>query len=128
MNTQDYDIYNELKDGSGNLIFSSSLNPLRSKLQISEVFHFSPQAAYRFLLSKENLPPIFSQNNINLFFGRGRHFVTYPTGNEDMINFVFCKREKGLITNDWKEKVTKQQFLKDFQLDENILDLSLIHI
>ncbi len=47
-NTQDYDIYSELKDASGNLIFSSSLNPLRSKLQISEVFHFSPQAAYRF--------------------------------------------------------------------------------
>ena len=45
---QDYDIYSTLKDGSGNLIFSSSLNSPRSKLQISEVFHFSPQAAYRF--------------------------------------------------------------------------------
>ena len=45
---QDYDIYDNLKDSSGNLIFSSSLNPLRTKLQISEVFHFSPQAAYRF--------------------------------------------------------------------------------
>jgi hypothetical protein len=45
---QDYDIYKTLKDANGNLIFSSSLNPLRTKLQISEVFHFSPQAAYRF--------------------------------------------------------------------------------
>ena len=76
------------------------------------------QAAYRFLLSKKNLPTIFSQNNINLFFGRGRHFVTYPTGNEDMINFVFCKREKNHLVNDWKEKVTKQQFFKDFELNE----------
>ena len=76
------------------------------------------QAAYRFLLSKKNLPSIFSQNNINLFFGRGRHFVTYPTGNEDMINFVFCKREKNHLVNDWKEKVTKQQFFKDFELNE----------
>ena len=75
------------------------------------------QAAYRFLLSKKNLPSIFSQNNINLFFGRGRHFVTYPTGNEDMINFVFCKREKNHLVNDWKEKVTKQQFFKDFELN-----------
>ena len=47
-NVQDYDIYDMLKDSGGNLIFSSSLNPLRTKLQISEVFHFSPQAAYRF--------------------------------------------------------------------------------
>jgi len=45
---QDYDIYKDLKDGSGNNIFSSSLNPLRTKVQINEVFHFSPQAAYRF--------------------------------------------------------------------------------
>ena len=52
------------------------------------------QTAYRFVLSEKTLPSIFSKNNINLFFGRGRHFVTYPTGNNGMINFVFCKREK----------------------------------
>ncbi|MAG25291.1 hypothetical protein CMI47_06895 [Candidatus Pacearchaeota archaeon] len=46
---QDYDIYDELKDYAGNLIFSSSMNSSpRSKVQISEVFHVSPQAAYRF--------------------------------------------------------------------------------
>ena len=45
---QDYDIYKDLKDGSGNLVISSSLNPSRGKLRIFEVFHLSPQAAYRF--------------------------------------------------------------------------------
>ena len=78
------------------------------------------QSAYRFVLSKKNLPPIFSKNNINLFFGRGRHFVTYPTGNNGMINFVFCKREKGQTINNWKEKVAKQQFLNDFELNETL--------
>ena len=76
------------------------------------------QSAYRFVLSKKNLPPLFTKNNINLFFGRGRHLVTYPTGNNGMINFVFCKRESGKMINDWKEKVSKQQFLNDFELDE----------
>jgi hypothetical protein len=48
-NQQDYDIYKELKDGSGNLIFSSSLNNDGSgRMKIMEVYHFSPQAAYRF--------------------------------------------------------------------------------
>ena len=48
-NQQDYNIYDSLKDGDGNLIFSSSLNSApRTKLQIQEVFHFNPQAAYRF--------------------------------------------------------------------------------
>ena len=46
---QDYDVYDELKDAEGNLVCSSSLNSSpRSKIQISEVFHFNPQAAYRF--------------------------------------------------------------------------------
>ena len=71
-------------------------------------------------MSKKTLPPIFSKNNINLFFGRGRHFVTYPTGNNGMINFVFCKREKGQTINNWKEKVAKQQFLNDFELNDSL--------
>jgi hypothetical protein len=45
---QDYNIYRELKDTAGNLIVSSSKNSPRSKMRIKEVFHFSPQAAYRF--------------------------------------------------------------------------------
>ena len=76
------------------------------------------QSAYRFSLSNKKLPAIFTKNNINLFFGKGRHFVTYPTGNKGMINFVFCKRESGHIINHWKEKVTKQQFLNDFELNK----------
>tara|TARA_Y100000310_G_scaffold247740_1_gene253424 strand:+ start:48 stop:1217 length:1170 start_codon:yes stop_codon:yes gene_type:complete len=48
-NVQDYDIYSSLKDGAGNLIFSSSANnDGGGKLKIVEVYHFSPQAAYRF--------------------------------------------------------------------------------
>lgn len=46
---QDYDIYNELKNAAGSLIFSSSMNTTpRTRLKIIEVFHFSPQSAYRF--------------------------------------------------------------------------------
>ena len=45
---QDYDIYKSLKDGNGNLLYSSSLNTYSSKMKIQEVFHFNPQAAYRF--------------------------------------------------------------------------------
>ena len=78
------------------------------------------QCAYRFVLNNTKLPAIFSDNNINLFFGKGRHFVTYPTGNNGMINFVFCKRESGKMINDWKEKVSKQQFLNDFEIDESL--------
>ena len=50
-NQQDYDINTDLKDGDGNVIFNVGQNNetnFKTKLKISEVFHFSPQAAYRF--------------------------------------------------------------------------------
>ena len=43
---QDYNIYDMLVDGSGNNIFDAQSQ--KSKLRIFEVFHYSPQAAYRF--------------------------------------------------------------------------------
>ena len=45
---QDYNLYTELKDATGIPLVSSSLNTLSSRMKIMEVFHFSPQSAYRF--------------------------------------------------------------------------------
>ena len=47
-NRQDYNIYTELKDGSGNVIFDQQAAGKKSKLKIVEVFHYNPNAAYRF--------------------------------------------------------------------------------
>ena len=44
--TQDYNLYNDLKDGAGNSIFDSQTT--KGKLRIFDVWHHSPQAAYRF--------------------------------------------------------------------------------
>ena len=45
---QDYDIYSELKNTAGDVIFNTQATGAKSKIRIYEVFHFSPQAAYRF--------------------------------------------------------------------------------
>lgn len=46
---QDYNLYTDLVDAAGTSLFSGSNNSSpRSKMRIMEVFHFSPQAAYRF--------------------------------------------------------------------------------
>ena len=47
-NTQDYDIYTELKDAGDNVIFDTQSAGSKTKMRIMEVYHFSPQAAYRF--------------------------------------------------------------------------------
>jgi len=46
---QDYDLYTDLKNASGTALYSSASNSSpKSKMRIMEVFHFNPQAAYRF--------------------------------------------------------------------------------
>lgn len=48
-NQQDYDIYTDLKDADGNVLFTSNThNAHRSKMRVREVFHFNPTQAYRF--------------------------------------------------------------------------------
>ncbi len=47
-NRQDYDLYTELKDSTGTPLFDNAANNPKSKMKIMEVFHFTPQAAYRF--------------------------------------------------------------------------------
>lgn len=45
---QDYDLYTDLVDASGTALFDNAANNPKTKMKVMEVFHFSPQAAYRF--------------------------------------------------------------------------------
>ena len=45
---QDYNLFTELQDSSGTALFDRPENDPKQKIKIMEVFHFSPQAAYRF--------------------------------------------------------------------------------
>jgi len=46
---QDYDIYTELYDAAGGIMFNSASNSSpKTKMKVTEVFHFSPASAYRF--------------------------------------------------------------------------------
>jgi hypothetical protein len=47
-NRQDYDLYTELKNEAGTALFDTQAESSKTKLKITEVFHQSPNAAYRF--------------------------------------------------------------------------------
>lgn len=47
-NVQDYDIYTDLKDGDGTVLFDNQTAGSKTRMRIAEVFHMNPQAAYRF--------------------------------------------------------------------------------
>ena len=70
-NVQDYDIYDSLKDGFDNLIFSSSLNDSGAgRLKIMEVYHFSPQAAYRFFDTTSAINYLNNEFSFESFYSR----------------------------------------------------------
>jgi len=46
---QDYNLYTDLKNADGTVMFNTGTNSSpKTKMRIMEVFHFNPQAAYRF--------------------------------------------------------------------------------
>ena len=45
---QDYDLYTDLVDTDGTPLFENPQNDPQTKMKILDVYHFSPQAAYRF--------------------------------------------------------------------------------
>ena len=45
---QDYNLYTDLKDEDGNVLFDQQPEGTKTNMKIMEVFHFSTQAAYRF--------------------------------------------------------------------------------
>ncbi len=45
---QDYDVYTDVKDASGNALFDNQSAGSKTKMRIFDVYHFSGQSAYRF--------------------------------------------------------------------------------
>ena len=45
---QDYDVYTDLKDADGNVLYDTQTDGQKTKLRIFDVYHFSAQSSYRF--------------------------------------------------------------------------------
>ena len=63
---QDYDIYTELKDQDGNTVIDSTAGR-RGKMKVSEVFHFSPQAAFRYYGSTSGISYLSNEFSFESF-------------------------------------------------------------
>lgn len=59
---QDYNIYTDLKDDTGNSLFSNLPSGSQGKMRVSEVFHLEPLAAQRTLLNASNITNFLATN------------------------------------------------------------------
>jgi hypothetical protein len=64
---QDYDLYTDLKNDNDTALFDTQTAAKKTKMKISEVFHFSPQAAYRYYGSTSGISYLANEFNFESF-------------------------------------------------------------
>ena len=97
------------------IVVADGVNSLWKKALLREN-KFKPisQSAYRFTINSKYLPKNFVNDDLNLFLDIGKHFVSYNLSKKNLVNFVFCKREKSKVIKSWRKKISKEIFFKEF--------------
>ena len=69
------------------LICDGIKSALRNKIFDNLQPEFTGYVAWR-MVEASKLPNFQGSDKVNIYYGPGSHFVHYPTGKEDLINFV----------------------------------------
>ena len=76
---------------------------------------FTNFVAWRGMTSIENLPKYEGNDKVNVYYGPGGHCVHYPTGREDLVNFVAIEQNATWSEESWKIEGSKTEFLNRFK-------------
>jgi salicylate hydroxylase len=66
------------------------------------------------MTTEDNLPKFNGNNKVNVYYGPGSHCVHYPTGRENLINFVAIENNTSWTEESWKVEGNKTELLKCF--------------
>ena len=75
---------------------------------------FTNYVAWRGMTSIENLPLFEGNDKVNVYYGPGGHCVHYPTGREDLVNFIAIEQNVTWSEESWKIEGSKTEFLNRF--------------
>ncbi len=85
---------------------------------------FTNYVAWRGMTSIENLPKYEGNDKVNVYYGPGGHCVHYPTGREDLINFIAIEQNVIWSEESWKIEGSKTEFLNRFKgWNEDLLSM-----
>ena len=76
---------------------------------------FTNYIAWRGMTTEDKLPKFKGNNKVNVYYGPGGHCVHYPTGRENLINFVAIEYNNSWTEESWKVEGNKTDFLKGFR-------------
>ena len=103
------------------LVAADGINSLvRNQIFDEQPPIFLNQVAYRTVVSTVKLPKTFSSKRTQLFLGPGKHVVSYPIRNGDLVNFVFCTEFDSYCQERWDTDVNLQE-VKDKFIEFTVL-------
>lgn len=76
---------------------------------------FTGYVAWRGMVEANRLPNFQGSDKVNIYYGPGSHFVHYPTGREDLINFVAIENKSHWHQESWKTEGDKEDLLSNFE-------------
>ena len=76
---------------------------------------FTNYVAWRGMTSIKNLPKFQGNDKVNVYYGPGGHCVHYPTGREDLVNFIAIEQNVTWSEESWKIEGSKTEFLNRFK-------------
>jgi 2-polyprenyl-6-methoxyphenol hydroxylase-like FAD-dependent oxidoreductase len=106
------------------LICDGIQSSLRGSYFDNQQPQFTNYVAWRGMTTIENLPKYEGSDKVNLYYGPGGHCVHYPTGRENLINFVAIEHNKTWSEESWKTEGNKSEFLNCFKgWNEDLLSM-----
>lgn len=106
------------------LICDGIKSSLRGSYFDNQQPQFTNYVAWRGMTTIENLPKYEGSDKVNVYYGPGGHCVHYPTGRDNLINFIAIEHNKIWSEESWKIEGSKSEFLNCFEgWNEDLLSM-----
>ena len=106
------------------LICDGIKSSLRGSYFDNQQPQFTNYVAWRGMTTIENLPKYEGSDKVNVYYGPGGHCVHYPTGRDNLINFIAIEHNKIWSEESWKKEGSKSEFLNCFKgWNEDLLSM-----
>ena len=106
------------------LICDGIKSSLRGSYFDNQQPQFTNYVAWRGMTTIENLPKYEGSDKVNVYYGPGGHCVHYPTGRDNLINFIAIEHNKTWSEESWKTEGSKSEFLNCFKgWNEDLLSM-----
>ena len=97
------------------LICDGINSSLRNRFFDQQLPKFTGFVAWRGMTNVDKLPQYEGNLKANVYYGPGAHFVHYPTGSDNKVNFIAIERSKIWSEESWKIEGDKSDLIKSLE-------------